>query len=186
MSAYGNYNPAHRPFGLSPLSIPPRSKVFVSYHHQRDQAYYDRFASLFAGGYEIITDTSVDRRIGSDSVDYQQQVIREQHITGSSITVVLCGAETWKRRWVDWEIHMTLNKQHALLGICLPTNPKDINGKVTVPARLHANIVSGYAHFIHWTEDPNVLQAAIDAAKEKARWTRNIDNSAPRMERSRP
>jgi outer membrane murein-binding lipoprotein Lpp len=35
-------------------------------------------------------------------------------------------------------------------------------------------------------EDPNALRAAIDAAKEKARQTRNIDNSAPRMERSRP
>ena len=61
-----------------------------------------------------------------------------------------------------------------------------MNGKVVVPDRLHANIVSGYAHFIVWTENPRELQAAIDAAKEKARQTRNIDNSAPRIERSRP
>lgn len=181
MTGFGNYGFGQRSFGQAPV----KSKVFVSYHHQRDQAYYDHFARLFANGYEVITDTSIDRKIGSEDVDYQQQVIREQHITGSSITIVLCGAETWKRRWVDWEIQMTLNKEHALLGICLPTNPKDINGKVTVPNRLHANIVSGYAHFIHWTDDPNVLRAAIDAAKEKARQTRNIDNSLPRMERSR-
>jgi hypothetical protein len=182
MSGFASYG-----FGQRPLTpAPAKAKVFVSYHHQRDQAYYDRFAKVFADGYEIITDTSIDRKIGSDNVDYQQQVIREQHITGSSVTIVLCGAETWKRRWVDWEICMTLNKQHALLGICLPNNPKDINGKVVVPDRLHANIVSGYAHFIDWTEDPNVLRAAIDAATEKARQTRNIENSAPRMERSRP
>ena len=80
---------------------------------------------------------------------------------------------------------MTLNKQHALLGICLPTNLKHINGNVTVPDRLYANTVSGYAYFIDWTDDPNSLRAAISAAKEKARQTRNIDNSAPRMQRSR-
>lgn len=185
MNGFGNYGFGQRPFGLRPQAA-TKPKVFVSYHHQRDQAYYDRFTKIFADGYDIITDTSIERRIGSDDAGYQQQVIREQHITGSSITVVLCGDETWKRRWVDWEIHMTLNKQHALLGICLPTNPRNVNGKVTVPDRLHANIVSGYAHFIDWTEDPSVLRAAIDTAKEKTRQTRNIDNSAPRMERSRP
>jgi len=181
MIGYSDYGLGQQPFKPKPA----KPKVFVSYHHQRDQAYYDRFATLFADGHEIITDTSIDRRIGSDDVDYQQQVIREQHITGSSVTVVLCGAEAWKRRWVDWEIQMTLNKRHALLGICLPTNPRQANGKVTVPDRLHTNIVSGYAHFIHWTEDPRVLQAAIDLAVEKARQTSKLDNCAPRMERSR-
>ena len=174
--------------GLGGQSFKPKPanpKVFVSYHHQCDQVFYDRFATLFADSYEIITDTSIDRKIGSDDVDYQQQVIREQHITGSSVTIVLCGAGTWKRRWVDWEIHMTLNKRHALLGICLPTNPRNADGKVTVPDRLHANIVSGYAHFVHWTEDPKLVRAAIDIAMEKARQASNMDNSAPRMERSR-
>ncbi|MBZ5499153.1 MAG: TIR domain-containing protein [Acidobacteriia bacterium] len=184
MGGFGNFGLGQHPFGLRPLAT-TKPKVFVSYHHQRDQGYYDLFTRLFADGYDIITDTSIERRFGSDDVNYQQQVIREQHITGSSVTIVLCGAETWKRRWVDWEIHMTLNKQHALLGISLPTNPRDINGKVTVPDRLHANIVTDYAHFIDWTEDPNLMRIAIDAAKNKARQIRNIDNSAPRMERSR-
>jgi hypothetical protein len=100
MTGLGNYG-----FGQRPLRpTPAKARVFVSYHHQRDQPYYDRFAEIFADGYEIITDTSIDRKIGGDNVDYQQQVIREQHITGSSVTIVLCGAETWKRRWADWEI----------------------------------------------------------------------------------
>ena len=184
MSGFGNYGLGQRPFRLRPQA-PAKPKVFVSYHHQRDQAYYDRFAKVFADGYDVITDTSIDRKIGSDDVDYQQQVIREQHITGSSITVVLCGAETWKRRWVDWEIHMTLNKEHALLGIALPTATTNERGEIIVPDRLLANVSSGYAHWIHWAEEPNVLRAAIDMAKEKARQTRNIENSAPRMVRSR-
>lgn len=185
MGCFGNYGPGRGPFGPRPLAT-QKPRIFVSYHHERDQWYYDEFTRLFAEGYEIITDTSIDRRIGSDDVDYQQQVIRERHITGSSVTIVLCGAETWKRRWVDWEIDMTLNKAHALLGINLPTNPSDIDGKVTVPDRLHANIKSGYAHFINWAEDPNALRIAIDVARNRARQTRNIDNTAPRMQRSRP
>jgi hypothetical protein len=183
MTGFGNYSLGQQPFGLQIPTTKP--KVFVSYHHQRDQAYYNRFSRLFDGVYDIITDTSIDRIIDSDDVDYQQQVIREQHITGSSITVVLCGAETWKRRWVDWEIHMTLNKEHALLGIALPTAVKDDRGGIVVPDRLLANIQTGYAHFIHWADDPNALRAAIDAAREKARQTRNIDNSLPRMKKSR-
>ena len=165
---------------------PAKPKVFVSYHHENDQAYYDRFAALFADRYDIITDTSIDRIIASADALYQPQVIREQHITGSSITIILCGIESWKRRWIDWEIHMTLNILHALLGICLPTNPRNADGTVTVPDRLHTNIVRGYAHFIHWTEDPQFLRAAIDCSLEKAHQPGNRDNSAPRMERSRP
>jgi len=181
MTGFGNYGLGQWLSSLTPV----KSKVFVSYHHENDQLYYDRFAALFADGYDIIRDTSIERRIDSDDSDYQQQVIREQHITGSSITVVLCGAETWKRRWVDWEIHMTLNREHALLGIALPTAATNVRGQIIVPDRLLSNINSGFAHWIEWTEDPSVLRAAIDAAKEKARWTRNIENSAPRMVRSR-
>jgi hypothetical protein len=165
---------------------PVKPKVFVSYHHERDQAYYDRFAKLFADCYDIITDTSIDRIIASDDATHQQQVIREQHITGSSITAALCGAESWKRKWIDWEIAMTLNKRHALLGIGLPTSQRSASGAVIVPDRLHANIVSGYAHFIQWTNDPQFLSAAISGSSERARQTSKIDNSAARMERSRP
>lgn len=182
MTAFGDYRFGQRPFGHAPV----KPRVFVSYHHERDQAYYDRFVKLFDNYYDIITDTSIDHVIESEDVDYQQQVIREQHITGSSITIVLCGAETWKRRWVDWEIHMTLNKEHALLGIALPTAVKGACGGIIVPDRLHANIKSGYAHWINWTEDPNELQIAIKTAKQNARKTCNIDNSLPRMKRSRP
>lgn len=184
MSTPGHYGFGRGRLGPQPQA-PAKPRVFVSYHHERDQAYYDWFATLFADGYEIVTDASIARRIDSDDVDYQQQVIREQHVTGSSVTIVLCGAETWKRRWVDWEIHMTLNRGHALLGIVLPTATRNAAGQVIVPDRLHANIGSGYAHYIDWTEDPGVLRAAIDAAKAMARQAGNIDNSAPRMKRSR-
>ncbi|MCC7315423.1 MAG: TIR domain-containing protein [Planctomycetes bacterium] len=186
MSNFGNSGSGLDLTLLAALLKAAKPKVFVSYHHQRDQAHYERFSSLFHDGFDVITDTSIERRIGSDDVGYQQQVIREEHITGSSITIVLCGAETWKRRWVDWEIHMTLNKKHALLGIALPTAARNQAGQIIVPDRLLANINRGFANWIGWTQDPKALRAAIDDARNWAKQTRLIDNSAPRMERSRP
>jgi len=124
-----------------------KRKVFISYHHRRDQQWFNNFTRLFAESFEIFYDKSLDGRIRSDYPEYINRTIREDYIKGSSITIVLCGGETWKRKYVDWEIHSTLHHKHALLGIALPTAIKD-QGKIVVPARLHDNIESGYAHWL--------------------------------------
>jgi len=46
---------------------------------------------------DIFTDKSLERRIDSEDADYLRRTIRENNISGSSLTIVLCGAETWKR-----------------------------------------------------------------------------------------
>ena len=45
----------------------PRHKVFVSYHHQNDQGYRDRFERMFADVYDIMDSRSV--RIGESRRD---------------------------------------------------------------------------------------------------------------------
>jgi len=167
------------------LGQPTKPRVFVSYHHENDQAWYDRFSQLFHSSYDVVTDRSLERAIDSDATDYQQRRIREENISGSSITVVLCGTETWKRRWVDWEIDMTLNKEHALLGVVLPTQPCNVQNRYYWPDRLFENIQSGFAHWTYWNENPANVRAAIDMARAKARSPAAIRNSRPRMERSR-
>lgn len=104
-----------------------KRSVFVSYHHGGDLAYYDAFSQLFADTYEIVRDNSVERRIDSNNSEYVIRRIREGFITGSTCTVVLCGAETPRRKFVDWEINATLDKEHGLIGINLPTNPRQRN-----------------------------------------------------------
>ncbi|TAL15975.1 hypothetical protein EPN96_11130 [bacterium] len=163
-----------------------KPKVFVSYHHGKDQPWYDKFNTVFGSGYDIIIDKSLERSIDSEDTNYIRQEIRDNNIKGSSVTIVLCGVETWKRRWVDWEISMTLNKEHALLGIILPAHTKNNEGKIVVPDRLHANIATGYAYWINWTENPSELTTAISVAKDRAKLTRLIDNSLPKMNRSLP
>ena len=81
----------------------------------------------------------------SEDLEYVNRVIREDYIKGSSITIVLCGTETWKRRFIDWETASTLHHEHALLGILIPGTLSAANGKYDVSNRLHENIASGYA-----------------------------------------
>lgn len=147
-----------------------RRKIFVSYHHDRDQAYYNEFSRLFHDNYEAITDNSLDRLIDSDNSDYVMRRIRERYITGTSCTIVLCGAETPFRKYVDWEISATLEKGHGLIGIKLPTI-SIVNNSAIVPDRLHDNIDSGYAIWSSWDNlalNPGSLSALIEQANSKS------------------
>lgn len=128
-----------------------RRKIFVSYHHAGDQVYYDAFSRTFNDTYEAIFDNSVDRLIDSRDPEYQMRRIREEYITGTSCTVVLCGADTPWRKFVDWEIKATLDKEHGLIGVNLPTNPMSRAGQYTVPNRLSDNIDRGFALWTSWT-----------------------------------
>lgn len=171
------------PYANAQLKI--RHKVFVSYHHKGDQAYYDSFSKTFHDAYEAIYDNSLNRKIGSDDVDYVIRKIREDFITGTSCTIVLCGKDTWGRKFVDWEIYATLEKQHGLVGVQLPTLPISADNKVTVPDRLHLNIASGFAVWVNWADITSSSQrlGAI-VADAKSRRSNLIDNSAERRMRN--
>jgi hypothetical protein len=162
-----------------------KRKVFISYHHHGDQLYYDCLSQTFADDLDIIYDNSLGRAIDSDDVDYVSRNIRENNISGSSCTILLCGRETAWRKYVDWEIKYTLDKEHGLLGINLPNNLASNNGKFTVPIRLHDNIQSGYAVWKDWayaTASAQNLIGLIELAI--ARPATLIDNSRETMSRN--
>ena len=72
---------------------------------------------------------------------------------------------------MDWEIKATLDKQHGLIGVNLPTNPMDVNSLYVVPDRLHDNIESGYAVWTDWasfTQSTQVVQGFIEQANSKS------------------
>lgn len=167
------------------LTPPVRRRIFVSYHHHRDQAYYNEFSRIFSASYETVYDNSLDREIDSDNVEYVMRNIRENYIEGTSCTIVLCGAQTPWRKYVDWEIKATLDKEHGLIGINLPSNPLNRDGKYLVPYRLHDNIISGYALWITWQDlggGAVYLRSQIEAANDRAKSL--IDNSQPMRQRN--
>src|SRR5438552_2235879 len=99
-----NQQPAWQPVFKAP--IPTKRKIFVSYHHgdQRrpgDQIWADDFSNRFCGDFDLLFDRSLKTPVGSDDLSYVNRIIREDYISGSSLTVVLCGINTWKRMCVD-------------------------------------------------------------------------------------
>lgn len=162
----------------------PKRKVFVSYHHGNDQSYYDYFSRSFGSALEVFSDRSLDRARNSDDPDYIMRYIRENHLTGASTLIVLCGSQTHQRKYVDWEILAGLNQGMALIGVKLPTL-QVINDGCAKPARLQDNIDSGYAVWTHWeivTSSGEALTALIEEAN--ARSKRLIDNSRGRRVRN--
>lgn len=155
------------------FGTPTRRKVFVSYHHAADQVFYNSFSQTFHDRYELLFDNSVERAIQSDNSEYVIRRIREHHLTGASCTIVLCGAGTPGRKFVDWEIKASLDQQMGLIGVMLPTIYKYQNGGTAKPARLQDNIDSGYAVWIHWDDLATGavgLPATIETANGRAKY----------------
>jgi hypothetical protein len=57
---------------MSPQTV--KHKIFVSYHHGGDQAYYDAFSKLFHDTYDLIYDNSLDRQVDSDNAVIAKEV----------------------------------------------------------------------------------------------------------------
>jgi hypothetical protein len=111
--------------------------------------------------------------------------IREDHIRGSSCTVVLVGRDTPLRKYVDWEIMATLETDHGLIGVQLPTAPLTPNNTVNVPARLSDNINSGYALWLSWSQLTGSAQQLADYIEQaNARDKSLIVNSRERRLRN--
>ena len=136
----------------------------------------------------IIRNRSLERAKDSDDTEYIMWSLRDNHIKVSSCTIVLCGPETFKRKFVDWEIDATLDKEHGLIGVQLPTCTINNLGRALVPGRLYDNIESGYAVWIAWQAlvqgGPDFLRAQIEIANTKLKSL--IRNGRQKMGRCMP
>jgi hypothetical protein len=150
-----------------------KRKIFVSYHHQGDQGFYNAFSSTYCTqSYDIIQDNSLRNAHDSDDPQYIMQSIRDNNISGTSCTIVLCGAHTHGRKYVDWELKGTLDKEHGVIGVYLPTVARATNGNCVVPGRLYDNIASAYAVWISWEQlmdGANALKGYIEDALDAVR-----------------
>ena len=128
----------------NPFLINDRHRVFVSYYHTEDQDYRDLFERLFSDIHDIMVSESVeigdidDTRLSTDRI---RQIIRDDYLRDSTVTVVLVGAHTWQRKFVDWEIGSSIrktqyNSRSGLLGILLPTFPRHTVLSGTLPSPL--------------------------------------------------
>ena len=111
-------------------------KVFISHHHDNDQDYKEALAK-FGEEKQIFIDRSVDTGDISDGLsdEYIRELIRDEYLRDSTVTIVLVGTETRRRKHVDWEIYSSMydgriNKKSGVVAIELPTTNGEL---VTAP-----------------------------------------------------
>ncbi|MDE0425156.1 hypothetical protein F4Y59_08715 [Candidatus Poribacteria bacterium] len=174
-----------------------RHRVFVSYYHAEDQDYRERFELLFSDIHDIMVSESVeigdiDPNLKTETI---HQKIRDEYLRDSTVTVVLVGAHTWQRKFVDWEIGSSIrqtqyNSRSGLLGIILPTYPRP-PGKPThyypntTPPRLYDNIECRFATIHNWSDDPDTVQSWIHEAFKRRNENPPPDNSRDSFKNNR-
>lgn len=174
----------------------PKHKVFVSFHHADDD-YRLEFENAFSNNVETfvsrsVKDGDIDQYIKTDTA---RRLIRDKFISDSTVTIVLIGKNTWRRKHVDWELGYSLkstsqNTRSGLIGILLPNYEKCSNYRCEVkttrdgtsytpcniPPRLYDNIRSGYAKIYSCPINANNLKSWIHEAFDNRKLI-NLDNS---------
>ncbi len=179
-----------------------RHKVFVSFHHgveydpKSGVNYKNKFVRLFQDHSEAIISKAVQE---GDIDPYSKtetirQKIRDNYLRDSTVTVVLIGPKTWKRKHVDWEISSSIrdtqkNPRSGLLGLFLPTHQDYGRNKFDpyiIPPRLYDNVKlsCGFAKLYDWTEEPSKIMNWIHEAFERRKEILP-DNSFPMFKNNR-
>lgn len=89
----------------------------------------------------------------------------DEQLTGTSVTVVLVGANTHKSKWVKYEIEQSIARGNGLLTIDI-SKIADLNGNTTDCCSLRAQ---GYKHYL-WNNDSgrDNLGTWVEAAAKAA------------------
>jgi hypothetical protein len=166
---------------IIPISTPAKRKVFISFHHT-DEWYRDEFNRLW-GDQFIGMDVKLNDIPTESDTDYIKRLIQTDHIYHSSVVVALYGAETHKRKHVDWEIHASISEKvggrKGLVAMILPSfpiSPYNEYGNFDqsrlypyLHPRTADNLKSGYADLYFWPGMyPQLLSAQIKDLVELA------------------
>lgn len=157
---------------------PVRHKVFVSYHaadavevvefiEKYDEVFIARAIGMEEDGSDIIDSTNVE---------YIRRTIREKYLKDSTVTMVLVGACTWARKFVDWEIYSSLRSSptpNGLLAVQLPST----STSTRAPNRLELNRPKsgneGYAEYHVTPTSAAALRSNIQSAFDARATKRN-------------
>ena len=180
---------------LLEVQTPPKRRCFISYHHADElevQAFLDTYSNAEAFTHRALgLDMSKDI-VDSNDTNYVMRRIREQYMQNTSVTIIMVGQNTWKRRYVDWEIAASLrngfgNPANGLLGIKLPSYAYGIQ---QYPDRLNDNlnakgVANGtpcYARCIPYPTNSAELKESIEEAYQRRQTQSHlINNTRPRF-----
>lgn len=102
-------------------------KVFINYHHRLDQDYKNYLVHM-GDKHGIFLDRSVDTGDISDDLSDEsiRMKVRDEYLRDSTVTILLVGLETKRRKHVDWEIYSSMidgqvNEKSGILVVNLPS-----------------------------------------------------------------
>ncbi len=145
----------------------PGRNTFFSFHYERDiwRASTVRNSSkVVASSSAGFTDRSLWEAVKRQGDDAIKRAINDG-LKGTSVTVVLIGAETASRKWVKYEIQRSIDRGNGLLGVRIH-HLKNQLGETDSAGAVPAGIPSGavykyeYGKIADWVE-----KAAIAAGK---------------------
>jgi hypothetical protein len=175
-----------------------RHKCFLSYAGEdADEvlAFVERFTEIFIP--KTVGISEEYPWVNSDDDDYVMDVIRDDYLADSTVTLVFIGACTWSRKFVDWEVYSSLrrdrnNRLNGLLAIQLPSAVGDASAKLQ--ARVSKNVVRdaaggdiGYARYnIYPTSSSSLRDQIQDAFDARSIRDHLIDLGGPRRKANAP
>jgi hypothetical protein len=198
--------------GVTPSPAPalqPKRHVFISsFHANCDEV--DAFIYQWSSVEKVFTPKALctfdnDDLIKSSNPEYVMAEIRRKYLMDSSVTIVLVGACTHSRRYVDWELKSSLrrgeNVPNGLLAYVLPSamppaygpfGPIDWSQRAwpALPDRLAANWnfsqpQTCYARYYTMPNSAEQLRGQIEAAVwDRTNRTHLIQNDATMMTRN--
>lgn len=95
-------------------------RVFFSFHYTRDSWRVSQVRN------SNVVQSKYDKNRFLDAVDWEKIKLQgdyaikkwiDEQIIGTSVTVVLIGAETASRKWVEYEIQESIKRGNGLIGI---------------------------------------------------------------------
>lgn len=132
-----------------------KHKVFISYYHYDDQNYKDLICDYWNANGELFDDYSVNDGDIDDTNKSDETIrreIRDKYIADATVLVLLCGANTKKRKYIDWELHAAMydTEKNPKMGILVVNLPSSGNNVRAVTDR-EKNIVSPFSSWTTFT-----------------------------------
>jgi hypothetical protein len=129
-------------------------KVFFSFHYERDiwRTNVVRNSGVVEGSAAAgFYDASLWEEAKKKG-DAEIKKLIDKGLVGTSVTVVLIGAETSQRKFVDYEIEQSIARGNGLLGIYI-SGIKDSNGKADTQGEAPWKLTQAGAPCYYWDRD---------------------------------
>jgi hypothetical protein len=142
-------------------------KVFFSFHYERDiwRTNVVRNSGIVEGsaaaGFYDASLWEESKKKGDDAV----KKIIDNGLIGTSVTVVLIGAQTAQRKFVDYEISQSIARGNGLLGIYI-SGIKDQKGNTDIQGPAPSRLTLASAPCYYW--DQSKFGDWVETAYKKA------------------